>query len=93
MQMQIQSMKCLVAVTAALFTLFGCTEEVSPTQPQVQTQPAPTTEQQAVMEGTAAQGGGSALGGAKRASENIIQQAQEQSQKVGEQADGNQEPE
>lgn len=87
MKMSVRLIMSSVGIAAAGLVVPACTEEVAPSQPQAQTQPA--SEQQAVMDAHASQGGGSALGGAKRASEGIIQQAEQQSQQVAEQAEGN----
>jgi hypothetical protein len=87
MKKSIQLIVSSIGVAAVGLAVPACTEEVAPSQPQAQTQPA--SEQQAVMDAHASQGGGSALGGAKRASEGIIQQAEQQSQQVADQAEGN----
>jgi hypothetical protein len=65
----------------------GCYEDVGPPQPSQPKAQAPTEPQPAA--GYTGQGGGSALGGAKRAAENITDQAQKESERVAEQADPN----
>ena len=87
MMNRIQRVSSCLGLVAVSLVMTACTEEVAPSQPQAQT--PPVSEQQAVMDAHASQGGGSALGGAKRASEGIIQQAEQQSQQVAEQAEGN----
>lgn len=77
--------------------LAGCSEEV----PRPSAQPSaaapasapPAESTRSTGGGTAGQGGGSALAGAKRAANNIVDQAEQASQRTAEQADPDQERE
>jgi hypothetical protein len=75
------------AVAMILCSLPGCYEDTGSTpQPQAQS-PAPTAVEQGPINQHMSQGGGSALGGAKRSAENTIDKAQEESQRVADEAD------
>jgi hypothetical protein len=77
-------------VTASLFWLAGCYEDLGGTQTQTQTPPqAPTQQsgpvQQGPLTGYGSPAAGSALGGAKRSAENLADRVQDSSQRI---ADG-----
>ena len=83
--MQIKS-KTLVAccVACAMGVLPGCYEETTPPQPQAQ---APASPQQGPITEHMSQGGGSAVGGAKRSADRTVDKAQQESQRVADEAD------
>ena len=78
--------KLIAAAAIGLASLGGCYEEVNPqpAQPQAQTS---TPVQEGPITSQMNQGGGSALGGAKRSAENTIDKAQQESQRVSDEAD------
>lgn len=66
--------------------LTGCYEEVNPQPAQPQAQTATPTEEGPITSHMN-QGGGSALGGAKRSAESTVDRAQQESQRVADEAD------
>ena len=83
--MFMNSAGCVLTGTL-LLAVAGCYEERGPTPVQTQ-QTQPTVQEQGPITSYGSQGGGSALGGAKRAATNIADKAQQESQRVADQAD------
>jgi hypothetical protein len=73
----------VIAMCAAFSA--GCYEDLSPDSPQAQQQPVAGQHEGPIT--SMSNQGNSALGGAKRAATNTIEQAQQKSQEVADQAD------
>ena len=77
----------MIALAALAFALAGCYEELDES-PQPQAQGAPSGERpNEGLIGPVHQTGNSALGKAKSSAENVVEQAEQHSQKVADQAD------